>query len=80
MASLILLSNERGDVALEEADTSSEQDQANDECCKRTIGVCDDLGDCGNDDQDVPNGGNEDGDVDRLQATPFLISKVSTCT
>jgi hypothetical protein len=54
MASLVLLGDKRGDAALEEPDSAAEQDQADDERTEGCVRPSDDLWDCRNNDENVP--------------------------
>ena len=73
MAVLVLLSNEGRNTGLEEADTTAEEDQTDDERSKSPIWVGNNLRDRSDDDQDVANSGETDGNVDGLELSPILI-------
>lgn len=73
MAVLVLLSNEGRNTGLEEADTTAEEDQTDDERSKSPIWVGNNLRDRSDDDQDVANSGETDGNVDGLELSPVLI-------
>ena len=73
MAVLVLLSNEGRNTGLEEADTTAEEDQTDDERSKSPIWIGNNLRDRSDDDQDVANSGETDGNVDGLELSPVLI-------
>lgn len=75
---LVLLSDERRDVALEKADADAEQDEAENVWCKSGLAGGDDGGKCRDDDEHVTDESKHDGDLDRLELAQELIGNVTT--
>jgi hypothetical protein len=75
MACLVLLGDKRGDAALEEPDSAAEQDQADDERAEGCVRPSDDLWDCRNNDENVPECCQNNRDVDGLEFPPIFVGK-----
>lgn len=73
MRGLVLLGHKRRDAGLEEADSTAEENQSNDEGGQRTALIDENTWDRSDDDQDVTNRGQTDTRVDGLELSPVLV-------
>ena len=70
----VLFSNEGGDVGLESTSTNTHDDKTNGKDSNGCIGLGNDLGNGGKDQQDMAHNGDDVGVLNREVTTPVLIS------